>query len=230
MKKLLLFDIDGTLLTTDGASGRAFESALIDVYGTAGPIGEVSFAGKTDPQIAYELLEHAKIPRSVVKAKLEDLWNRYLKHFDNELLSSVVRPFPGVAECLNHIESKADQALLGLLTGNIEPGAQRKLDASGLGFSRFQIGAFGSDSENRDELPMIAATRAKTLASVRHECEDLVIVGDTPADISCGEAVGARTIAVATGVYSRSQLKECYPDFLFDSLEDTNSVWDAMMS
>ena len=119
---------------------------------------------------------------------------------------------------------------MGLLTGNIEPGAQRKLDASGLGFSRFQVGAFGSDSENRDELPMIAATRAKTLASVRHECEDLVIVGDTPADISCGEAVGARTIAVATGVYSRSQLKECYPDFLFDSLEDTNSVWDAMMS
>lgn len=148
-----------------------------------------------------------------MKAKLEDLWNRYLKHFDNELLSSVVRPFPGVAECLNHIESKADQALLGLLTGNIEPGAQRKLDASGLGFSRFQIGAFGSDSENRDELPMIAATRAKTLASVRHECEDLVIVGDTPADISCGEAVGARTIAVATGVYSRSQLKNAIPIF-----------------
>jgi phosphoglycolate phosphatase-like HAD superfamily hydrolase len=229
MKKLLLFDIDGTLLTTDGASGRAFESALIDVYGTAGPIGEVSFAGKTDPQIAYELLEHAEIPRSVVKAGLEDLWNRYLKHFDNELLSHIVRPFPGVVECLNHIESKTGQALLGLLTGNIEPGAQRKLDASGLGFSRFQVGAFGSDSENRDELPMIAAARAKALVGEHPECETLVIVGDTPADISCGKVVGARTIAVATGVYSRFQLEECCPDFLFDSLENTDLVWDAMI-
>ena len=229
MKKLLLFDIDGTLLTTDGASGRAFESALIDVYGTAGPIGGVSFAGKTDPQIAYELLEHAEIPRSVVKAGLEDLWNRYLKHFDNELLSSVVRPFPGVVECLDRIESKADQALLGLLTGNIEPGAQRKLDASGLGFSRFQVGAFGSDRENRDELPMIAAARAKALLGEHPEHETLVIVGDTPADISCGKVVGARTIAVATGVYSRFQLEECCPDFLFDSLENTDLVWDAMI-
>ena len=229
MKKLLLFDIDGTLLTTDGASGRAFESALIDVYGTAGPIGEVSFAGKTDPQIAYELLGHTEIPRSVVKARLEDLWTRYLKHFDNELVSSLVRPFPGVVECLNHVESKAGQALMGLLTGNIEPGAQRKLDASGLGFSRFQVGAFGSDSENRDELPMIAAARAKALVGEHPEYETLVIVGDTPADISCGKAVGARTIAVATGVYSRSQLEECCPDFLFDSLENTDLVWDAMI-
>ncbi|MBE21387.1 MAG: hydrolase [Acidobacteria bacterium] len=229
MKKLLLFDIDGTLLTTDGASGRAFESALIDVYGTAGPIGEVSFAGKTDPQIAYELLGHTEIPRSVVKARLGDLWTRYLKHFDNELVSSLVRPFPGVVECLNHVESKADQALMGLLTGNIEPGAQRKLDASGLGFSRFQVGAFGSDSENRDELPMIAAARAKALVGEHPESETLVIVGDTPADISCGKAVGARTIAVATGVYSRFQLEECCPDFLFDSLENTDLVWDAMI-
>jgi phosphoglycolate phosphatase-like HAD superfamily hydrolase len=229
MKKLLLFDIDGTLLTTDGASGRAFESALIDVYGTAGPIGEVSFAGKTDPQIAYELLGHTEIPRSVVEARLGDLWTRYLKHFDNELVSSLVRPFPGVVECLNHVESKADQALMGLLTGNIEPGAQRKLDASGLGFSRFQVGAFGSDSENRDELPMIAAARAKAFVGEHPESETLVIVGDTPADISCGKAVGARTIAVATGVYSRFQLEECCPDFLFDSLENTDLVWDAMI-
>ena len=139
----------------------------------------MSFAGKTDPQIAYELLGHTEIPRSVVKARLEDLWTRYLKHFDNELVSSLVRPFPGVVECLNHVESKAGQALMGLLTGNIDPGAQRKLDASGLGFSRFQVGAFGSDSENRDELPMIAAARAKALVGEHPEYETLVIVGDT---------------------------------------------------
>ena len=229
MKKLLLFDVDGTLLTTDGAAGRAFESALIDVYGTAGPIGEMSFAGKTDPQIAYELLEGAGIPRPTVKAMLTDLWDRYLKHLDDELVSSVVRVFPGVAECLNYIETQSDQAVLGLLTGNIEHGAQRKLDASGLGFSRFRVGAFGSDSENRNELPAIGAERAQAITGIRYERQAVVVVGDTPADITCGEAIGARTVAVATGVYSRRQLEECSPDFLFDSLVDTASVWEAMM-
>ena len=229
MKKLLLSDIDGTLLTTDGAAGRAFESALIDVYGTAGPIGDVSFAGKTDPQIAYELLEGAGIGRPTVKAKLADLWDCYLKHLDDELVSSVVRVFPGVAECLNHIETQSDRAVLGLLTGNIEQGARRKLDASGLGFSRFQVGVFGSDHENRNELPAIGAERAETITGIRYEREAVVVVGDTPADITCGEAIGARTIAVATGVYSRRQLEECDPDYLFDSLADTASVWDAMM-
>lgn len=229
MQKLLLFDIDGTLLSTDGAAGRAFESALIDVYGTAGPIGEVSFAGKTDPQIAYELLAGAGIPRSTVKAMLPDLWGRYLEHLDDELVSSVVRVFPGVAECLNHIETQSDRVMLGLLTGNIERGAQRKLDASSLGFSRFRVGAFGSDSENRNELPAIGAARAEAINKVRYERQAVVVVGDTPADITCGEAFGARTVAVATGVFSRRQLEECRPDFLFDSFEDTASVCDAMM-
>ena len=229
MKKLLLFDIDGTLLTTDGAAGRAFESALIDVYGTAGAIGDVSFAGKTDPHIAYELLESTGIGRPTVKTKLADLWDCYLKHLDDELVSSIVRVFPGVAECLNHIETQPEKPVLGLLTGNIERGARRKLDASDLGFSRFQVGVFGSDREDRNELPAIAAERAEAITGVRYEREAVVIVGDTPADITCGEVIGARTIAVATGVYSRRQLEKCDPDYLFDSLADTASVWDAMM-
>ena len=229
MNRLLLFDIDGTLLTTDGAAGRAFESALIDVYGTAGPIGEVSFAGKTDPQIAYELLGRAGVVRPDVEAGLANLWARYLVHFDNELLSSRVRVFPGVADCLRRVESRTDEALLGLLTGNIEEGARRKLDAADLGFSRFRTGGFGSDSEHRNELPAIAAARAEAITGIRYEGDAMVIIGDTPADIACGEAFGARTVAVSTGVYSHRRLEECSPDFLFHSLEDTAAVWDAMM-
>ena len=132
MKKLILFDIDGTLLTTDGAAGRAFEAALIDVYGTAGPIGEVSFAGKTDPQIAHELMGRAGVPEPDVHAGLTDLWERYLEYFDRELVSTEVRVFAGVAECLDLVEERADEAILGLLTGNIRDGAQRKIDAAGL--------------------------------------------------------------------------------------------------
>lgn len=230
MRKLVLFDVDGTLLITDGAAGRAFKAALIDVYGTTGPLSEVSFAGKTDPQIAHELMVRAGLSRPEVDTGLSALWGRYLDHLDDELRHSVVRVFPGVTACLEMVEQRPDEAVMGLLTGNIEAGARRKLDASGIGFDRFRVGAFGSDSEHRNELPAIAARRAEALAGVSYTGADMVIVGDTPADIACGETFGARTVAVATGVYSRQELHACAPDFLFDSLQDAAAVWDAIAS
>jgi phosphoglycolate phosphatase-like HAD superfamily hydrolase len=120
--------------------------------------------------------------------------------------------------------------VIGLLTGNIEPGARRKLDASGIGFDRFRVGVFGSDHEHRNALPAIAARRAEALVGVACPGDKMVIVGDTPADIACGEAFGARTVAVATGVYGRDELRACKPDRLFDSLEDTTAVWEAIVA
>lgn len=230
MRKLVLFDIDGTLLSTDGAAGRAFEAALIDVYGTTGPLSEVSFAGKTDPQIAHQLMALAGLSRAQVDAGITSLWGRYIDHLDEELCHSVVRVCPGVGDFLGWLEARSTEALMGLLTGNIEAGARRKLDASGIGFDRFRVGVFGSDSEHRNELPAIAARRAEALVGVSYTGTDMVIVGDTPADIACGETFGARTVAVATGVYSRQELHACAPDFLFDSLQDAAAVWDAIAS
>jgi len=230
MKRLVLFDIDGTLLSTDGAAGRAFEAAMIDVYGTAGPILDVSFAGKTDPQIAHELLSRAGLDRARIDEGLPRLWDGYLERFVDELARTPVRVFPGVMAFLDLIESRADEATTGLLTGNIEEGARRKLDAAGIGFDRFVVGAFGSDREDRNELPAVALARAETITGVRFEGKEMAIVGDTPADITCGEVVGARTVAVATGVFASEQLAACGPDFLFDSLADAELVWDAIVS
>ncbi len=228
MRKLVLFDIDGTLLSTDGAAARAFLDALVEVYGTAGPVGEVSFAGKTDPQIAHELMARAGLERSEIERGLEGLWRHYVANLDEELGRTPVRVYPGVEASVLRVESHADTAVLGLLTGNIEPGARRKLDASGIGFDRFRTGVFGSDSEHRNELPAIAAQRAEELTGKRYEGDAVVVVGDTPADIACGVAYGARTIAVATGTFSRDELAAHDPDVLFDSLEDTDAVWHAI--
>lgn len=230
MRKLVLFDIDGTLLSTEGAAGRAFEAALIDVYGTTGPLSEVSFAGKTDPQIAHRLMALAGLSRTRVDAGLAALWERYIGYLDEELRHLVVRVYPGVRDFLAWVEDRPTEAVMGLLTGNIEAGARCKLDASGIGFERFRLGVFGSDSEHRNELPAIAARRAEALVGVSYAGTDVVVVGDTPADVACGEAFGARTVAVATGVYSREELRACAPDFLFDSLEDAASVYAAIMS
>jgi len=229
MRKLVLFDIDGTLLSTNGAAGRAFADALIEVFGTTGPLESTSFAGKTDPQIAYELLAGAGLTRAQVAPLLGDLWRGYVARLDAALREVEVEVYPGVVELLDLVARRADEAIMGLLTGNIMEGARSKLDASGIGFERFRVGVFGSDDEDRNALPAIAARRARDLVGTDYRGEDMVIVGDTPADIACGRAFGACTVAVATGTYPREALQACAPDHLFDTLEDTAAVWGAFV-
>jgi phosphoglycolate phosphatase-like HAD superfamily hydrolase len=230
MRKLVLFDIDGTLLSTNGAAGRAFAAALIEVFGTTGPLESTSFAGKTDPQIAYELLAGAGLTRDQVAPRLGDLWRGYVTRLDSALQEVEVEVYPGVVELLELVEQRADEAVMGLLTGNIAEGARRKLDASGIGFGRFRVGVFGSDDEDRNALPTLAARRARDLVGTDYRGDDVVIVGDTPADIACGRGFGARTVAVATGTYHREALRACAPDYLFDTLEDAAAVWDAIVA
>ena len=216
------------MLSTEGAAGRAFYAAMVEVYGTTGSAGEVSFAGKTDPQIAHELLAGAGLERQEVQRQLPRLWERYTEFLDVELQTAEVRVFPGVLRLLDLIEQQGKDTLIGLLTGNIDVGAQRKVDAAGIGFARFAVGAYGSDSEHRRELPAIALDRAAVLTGVRFAGESLVIVGDTPADVECAAHLGARTVAVATGVYERNDLEACGPDSLFDTFEDAEAVWEAI--
>ena len=228
MRRLVLFDIDGTILSSDGAAARAFRGALHDVFGTSGPTNGYSFAGRTDPQIARDLLTMAGVSGPDIDAGLPEVWNRYTTRLMKEIARVDVTVYPGVRDLLDRLESKSAEAVLGLLTGNIAEGARLKLTAAGIHPDRFVVGAFGSDSPDRRELPAIAVERAERSHGRRFAGKEVVIIGDTPYDISCGEHLGVRTIAVATGTFAADQLASCGPDYLFEDFSDVNAVWDAI--
>jgi phosphoglycolate phosphatase-like HAD superfamily hydrolase len=134
-----------------------------------------------------------------------------------------------VEDLLTALEQRGD-VLVGLLTGNIAEGASQKLDAAGIEMSRFRVGAYGSDSVDRADLPPIAAARAAPLMGRIPEGEEIIIIGDTPADMTCGNGVRARAIGVATGRHSIVELLAAGAHVAFDSLLDTTSVLDAICS
>jgi phosphoglycolate phosphatase-like HAD superfamily hydrolase len=230
LERLVLFDIDGTILTSGGAAGRAFRRALEEVFGTSGPTNGYSFAGRTDPRIARDLLSMAGLDSATIESRLPQVWERYTGHLRREFTTMRPRVFPGVIELLDRVEEARDSAVLGLLTGNVEEGARLKLESAGIARERFVVGAFGSDHHDRAELPAVAVQRAEEIVGHRFIGKAVVIIGDTPADISCGAHLGVRTIAVATGTYSAAQLKECRPDFLFESLVEVDSVLSAIFA
>lgn len=227
MQRLVLLDIDGTILSSNGVAARPFRRALEAVFGTPGPLRGYSFAGKTDPQIARDLLRLANVPEHEVAEGMERIWPLYLDGLRGALKAARVTLFPGVAQLVNRLDAEPS-AVLGLLTGNVAEGARLKLTAAGLDFNVFQVGAFGSDHPDRTELPAIAVARAERQFGHTFQGKAVVIVGDTPLDISCGEHLGVRTVAVATGSYSMDDLAACGPDHVFDSLEDTDAVWAAI--
>lgn len=231
MKRLVLFDIDGTLLTTDGAPRRAFHRAMLEVYRTAGPIATHAFDGKTDPQIARELLTHAGLPSAAVDRGLSSLWATYLRELSMEFAQPGTRTtvLPGIAALLLALEARTTDVVLGLLTGNIEQGATLKLASAGIRTS-FRVGAFGSDCERRDGLPPIAVERARAAVGVDFARSDIVIIGDTPSDVTCGRALDVRAIGVATGRYHEDELRDAGAAATFTDLSQTADVLDAILS
>jgi phosphoglycolate phosphatase len=228
MLRLVLFDIDGTLLTSGGAAPRAFRAALEEVFGTSGPLTGYSFAGKTDQQIARDLLLAGGLEEHRIDDGLQEVWRRYTAGLEREFRSVTATLLPGVRPLLERLGSADERGVLGLLTGNLREGARMKLESAGLEFGRFRVGAFGSDHADRRRLPAVAVERAERLVGRRFAGKEVVIIGDTPLDIACGEHLGVRTIAVATGTYGAADLAACGPDHLFDSLEDTDAVLEAI--
>jgi phosphoglycolate phosphatase len=230
MKRLVLFDIDGTLLTARSAPRRAFTRAMEQVYGTTGPIASHRFDGKTDPQIARELLSLAGFDHHRITAGLPALWEAYVRGLEEELAAGDHRThvFPGVRPLLDILDARRDDVLLGLLTGNILPGARLKLGSAGLAHE-FRVGAFGSDAERRDALPPVAVDRARSLVGVAFARRDIVIIGDTPSDVTCGSALGVRAIGVATGSYTPEELDAAGAEATFADLADTEKVLAAIL-
>jgi phosphoglycolate phosphatase-like HAD superfamily hydrolase len=221
MRRLILFDVDGTLVW-GGPAKDAFHRALMETFGTAGDIEVHSFAGKTDPQIARELLTGAGLSAAAIDAGFAELWERYLGYLAELLESRPVSVLPGVPLLLQELARRTDVGL-GLLTGNIVGGAELKLRSAGL-FEHFGVGSYGSDHEERDELAGIALARASERWSVTFDPRDVFIVGDTPRDVQCGRAGGTRTLGVATGHYGVEDLERCGADHVLVDLTDTGRV------
>jgi len=230
-RKLVLFDIDGTILLSRGAGRRAVLSAMADLLPPVESVRGLRFDGKTDPQIVVELLAAAGDPDAANAERVTRILDRYVSLLELELArpDHVTDVMPGVRQVLDRIEDAGD-AVLGLLTGNVLPGARLKLRSAAIDPGRFPVGAFGSDHPVRAELPAIAAARAEPHFGRRPTGPEIVIIGDTPVDVTCGASVGARAIAVATGGYSPSQLADAGAYAVFEDLSDLDQVWQAIWS
>jgi phosphoglycolate phosphatase len=221
--RLVLFDIDGTILTARGAGRRALAAALIQVYGTAGDIERYDLRGRTDPRIVFDLMEATGLARPAVHERLGDCFEAYARGLAAEVGDgSGVVTLPGIADLVRRLHG-APEALVGLLTGNIEAGARIKLEPTGLS-PYFRLGAYGSDHVDRKQLPSLAARRAQALTGQIFAPDKVVVIGDTPHDIECARHFGAVAVAVATGMYPREALEAERPDLLFDDFSDVENA------
>jgi phosphoglycolate phosphatase-like HAD superfamily hydrolase len=225
--RLVLFDIDGTILQSNGAGRRAMLVALREVFGSPGP-EDHRYDGKTDPQIVREVMRLEGHHDAHIDERMDALMSLYLSRLEHELEHADTLVHPGVFELLEALEGRRD-TILGLLTGNLREGAYAKLRAAGIDPDRFRVGAFGSDHELRPELPALAQRRARAELGVNVQGEDLVVIGDTPADIECGRSLGVRAIGVATGAYTVDELLGCGAYIAFETLADTERVVSAIV-
>jgi phosphoglycolate phosphatase-like HAD superfamily hydrolase len=222
VRRLILFDIDGTLLSTDGHAGQAIARAISDTLGTAVTLTGYSYAGKTDPFIVHELAARAGLARAAVAPHMDEIFTRYCTYLHDTLSEKNTRPLPGVHELLAALAERRD-ATLALLTGNIRTGAEIKLELAGLA-RHFQFGAFGSDAEDRNHLVQVARERAKAHTGMEFPGARTVVVGDAVADIRCARFGAARAVAVASGVTPRHELMALAPDALLESLRPAEAL------
>ena len=215
--EVVLFDIDGTLLSTGGSSGHAWAHAVRDFYGVDFDVDKNTGKGIPDPEVGREILR-AVLGREPTGRELLHLMRRRMKYLPGELESAtnfVVQP--GVPELLEHLTD--EDVLLGLTTGNVEPAAHAKLARADLNHY-FSFGGYGSDASERVELTKRAVERARRLADEELPNEVILAVGDTPRDVEAGHGAGIRVAGVATGEYSVEQLREAGADWAFATLEE----------
>lgn len=225
-KRLLLFDIDGTLITSGGAGEHALRLGIKDRFGIDDDLRGIEIAGRTDSGIARQFLARHSLPDT--PGNRASFFEGYLDHLAIMLPKKEGRLLPGILELLNALKSR-DDVVLALLTGNLERGAELKLTHYGV-WDFFEFGAYADDHHDRNELGNFARTRAKQRHGIDFESEHIFILGDTPHDITCARAIGAKAVAIATGQFSHEDLAAHAPDFLFDDLSDVNAVVAVLTS
>ena len=220
MKLVWLFDVDGTLLMTEGAARDAFALAVSELFPGRDPLGDVAFAGRVEPLILRDILAlHG------ARFDLEEearFWNSVFSHMRAALGPDRGRLLPGVTSLLDAVDCEAEW-VSALLTGNMTQMARIKLARFGIG-GRFAFGAFGEEAPDRDALALVAVARARERFGVPpSRC---VVVGDTEHDVACARAAGAWAVAVSTGGRSREALEASRPDLLLDDLADPSVLID----
>ena len=216
----MLFDIDGTLLTSGGAGERALRRGFHERFGIDDDLAKIEIAGRTDSGIARQMLAAHGVPET--PENLTAFLDGYLEYLPQELPASTGRLLPGIVALLEALQSRED-IVLALLTGNLARGAEIKLTHYGV-WHFFEFGAYADDHHDRDELGHFARTRAREKHGIEFPSERIFVLGDTPHDIACARAIGAKAVAVATGKFSRTELAALAPDFLLDDLSDVTAV------
>src|ERR1700741_5345974 len=217
--KLFLFDIDGTLLTTDGAGRAALKTAGTDLFAIQEDLQNLSLAGSNDTAIVHEIRLHHSLEAST--ANVNRYLGGYLVWLKQHLASQSGAILPGAISLLD-VLAQEEQGI-GVLTGNVRRGAEIKLTAHGI-WDQFSFGAFGDDDSDRNQLGPIAKRRAEAALNTEFPAHDIFVIGDTPKDIACARAFGAVAVAVATGRYSLANLGEHQPDHLCRDLADTKDL------
>lgn len=225
---LVLFDIDGTLLTSNGMGRASIKRALEQVCGRELSTDGVSFAGRTDPAIVRDILTNTGFSTERIDGLMERCLECYADLLESSLKPEQVTLLPGVRGLLDQFSSNP-RTQLGLITGNLRPTAYTKLRAGGVA-DYFPFGAFGSDHEDRKRLPAFAVERASQYCDRHFEPRNTLIIGDTQHDISCSQFFGAHSVAVATGVVDYEVLEEAGPAILLRGLEEPKALFDLVES
>ncbi len=221
--RILLFDIDGTLMDPANEGAVCLRRALEDVYGLAGPIDAYDMAGKTDWLIVTDLMREARLDDQTIEAHLTAAFSAYARHVEIAAPTFKMKVLPGVITLL---EQLADDPgfILGLVTGNVRQAVPHKLRAVGIDPGLFSFGAFGSEHLDRNKLPALALYRLGQQLGTPVPAESALVIGDTPRDIACARHTGLQVMCVATGTFSRDELESHNPDYLLDNLADTEQV------
>jgi phosphoglycolate phosphatase len=225
--QLVLFDIDGTLVVTGGAGQRAMNRAFADVFGISDAFTRIELAGRTDTSILGDAFEEQGMTAG--PAEVRAFRVRYLECLREEVPrpGKNKRVLPGIAALLEALDPEP-QVFLGLLTGNFADAAEIKLGHFDL-WRYFRCGAFGEDAHDRNHLVPVALDRARSCGLPAHvEAEDVVVIGDTPRDVACAHAHGARVVAVATGQYDRAALERAGAEVVFEDFSDTHAALRAL--